>query len=57
MKKEILEILKSLESKVDGIEMKLERVVDQTADLVDFRSEMVFGLMSISCTQKVQTGE
>ena len=41
MEKEILEILKRLESKVDGIEKKLDGVVEQTADLVEFRSEIL----------------
>lgn len=41
MEKEILEILKRLESKVDGIEKKLDSVVEQTADLVEFRSEIL----------------
>ena len=41
MENEILEILKRLESKVDGIEKKLDRVVEQTADLVEFRSEIL----------------
>lgn len=41
MEKEILEILKRLESKVDGIENKLDGVVEQTADLVEFRSEIL----------------
>ncbi len=41
MEKEILEILKRLETKVDGIEKKLDGVVEQTADLVEFRSEMI----------------
>ncbi|MEG0873496.1 MAG: plasmid stabilization protein, partial [Clostridia bacterium] len=46
MDKEILEILKRLESKVDGLEQgqneinkKLDGVVEQTADLLEFRSE------------------
>ena len=39
MEKEILEILKRLESKVDGIEKKLDGIVEQTADLVEFRNE------------------
>ena len=41
MEKEILEILKRLESKVDGIEKNLDGVVEQTADLVEFRSEIL----------------
>lgn len=41
MEKEILEILKRLESKVDGIEKKLDGVVYQTADLVEFRNEIL----------------
>ena len=41
MEKEILEILKRLESKVDGIEKKLDGVVQQTADLVEFRNEIL----------------
>ena len=41
MENEILEILKRLESKVDGIEKKLDGVVEQTADLVEFRSEIL----------------
>lgn len=41
MEKEILEILKRLETKVDGIEKKLDGVVEQTADLVEFRSELI----------------
>lgn len=41
MEKEILEILKRLESKVDGIEKKLDVVVEQTVDLVEFRSEIL----------------
>ena len=41
MEKEILEILKRLESKVDGIEKNLEGIVEQTADLVEFRNEML----------------
>ena len=41
MEKEILEILKRIESKVDGIEKKLDGVVEQTADLVEFRSEII----------------
>lgn len=41
MEKEILEILKRLESKVDGIEKKLDGVVEQTVDLVEFRSEIL----------------
>lgn len=41
MEKEILEILKRLESKVDGIEKKLDGVAEQTADLVEFRSEIL----------------
>ena len=41
MEKEILEILKRLESKVDGIETKLDGIVEQTADLVEFRNEML----------------
>ena len=41
MEKEILEILKRLESKVDGIEKKLDGVVEQTADLVEFRNEIL----------------
>ena len=54
MEKEILEILKamqqdikglkesqeSLESKVDGIEKKLDGVVEQTADLLEFRTSV-----------------
>ncbi|MEG2364722.1 MAG: hypothetical protein RSC26_14580 [Terrisporobacter sp.] len=46
MDKEILEILKRLESKVDGLEQgqerlekKLDGVVEQTADLLEFRNE------------------
>ena len=38
---EIVEILKRLESKVDGIEKKLDGIVEQTADLVEFRNEML----------------
>ena len=38
MEKEILEILKRLESKVDGIEKKLDGVVEQTAELLEFRT-------------------
>ena len=41
MEKEILEILKRIESKVDGIEKKLDGVVEQTADLVEFRCEII----------------
>ena len=41
MEKEILEILKRIESKVDGIEKKLDGVVEQTADLVEFRSDIL----------------
>ena len=41
MEKEILEILKRIESKVDGTEKKLDGVVEQTADLVEFRSEII----------------
>ena len=41
MEKEILEILKRLETKVDGIEKKLDGVVEQTADLLEFRSEII----------------
>ncbi|CAM2079133.1 MAG: hypothetical protein NSGCLCUN01_03345 [uncultured Clostridium sp.] len=41
MDKEILEILKRLESKVDRIEKKLDGVVEQTFDLVEFKSEML----------------
>ena len=41
MEKEILEVLKRLESKIDGIEKKLDGVVEQTADLVEFRSEIL----------------
>lgn len=41
MEKDILEILKRLESKVDVIEKKLDGVVEQTADLVEFRSEIL----------------
>lgn len=41
MEKEILEILKRLEAKVDGIEKKLDGVVEQTADLLEFRSEII----------------
>ena len=41
MEKEILEILKRLESKVDGIEKKLDGIVEQTADFVEFRNEML----------------
>ena len=41
MEKEILEILKRLESKVDGIEKKLDGVAEQTADLGEFRSEIL----------------
>ena len=41
MEKEILEILKRLETKVDGIEKKLDGVVEQPADLLEFRSEII----------------
>lgn len=41
MENEILEILKRLELKVDGIEKKLDSVVEQTIDLVEFRSEIL----------------
>ena len=41
MENEILEILRRLESKVDGIEKKLDGVVEQTADLVEFRNEIL----------------
>ena len=41
MEKEILEILKRLELKVDVIEKKLDAVVEQTADLIEFRSEIL----------------
>ena len=41
MEKEILEILKRIELKVDGIEKKLDGVVEQTADLIEFRSEIL----------------
>ena len=37
MEKEILEILKRIELKVDGIEKKLDGVVEQTADLIEFQ--------------------
>ncbi|MBU3106155.1 conserved oligomeric Golgi complex subunit 6 [Clostridium gasigenes] len=47
MDKEILEILKRLESKVNGLEQgqneinrKLDGVVEQTADLLEFRSDI-----------------
>lgn len=41
MEKEILEILKRLELKVDVIGKKLDSVVEQTADLVEFRNEIL----------------
>jgi uncharacterized coiled-coil DUF342 family protein len=48
MEKEILEILERLESKIDDntkdikeIKTKLDGVVEQTADLLEFRSEIV----------------
>ncbi len=41
MEKEILEILKRVEVKVDRIEKNLDGVVEQTANLVEFRSEIL----------------
>lgn len=41
MEKEILEILKRLETKVDSIEKKLDGVVEQTADLTEFRTTVM----------------
>lgn len=48
MEKEILEILKSIQLEIKGlkegqkiIEKKLDGVVEQTADLVEFRSEIL----------------
>lgn len=41
MEKEILEILKRLESQIYGIEKKIDGIVEQTANLLEFRSEVI----------------
>lgn len=41
MEKEILEILKRLEIKINEVEKKLDGVLEQTADLLEFRSEII----------------
>ena len=41
MEKEILEILKRLETKINEVEKKLDGVLEQTADLLEFRSEII----------------
>ena len=41
MEKEILEILKRLETKINEVEKKLDGVLEQTAHLLEFRSEII----------------
>ena len=67
MEKEILEILKAmqqdikglkesqerLEAKVDGIEKKLDGVVEQTADLLEFRTSVEEKLNELKQVEKV----
>lgn len=53
MEKEILEILKRLETKVDSIEKKLDGVVEQTADLTEFRTTVISKLDELKEVEEV----